>query len=417
MRTRRKQKGERGFALIAVTVLAALATAIVFDFAYSTNVDYASAANTRDEMRAHYLARSVMNMSRLSIKFQHDILDKNRRALAGFGFPDVQISDFTQLLETPVCGSAEEVQSFTDMMGTIDSGGVKGLGISFGQCRVEKLESDDAKINVNCANGAATTVTALATQLTGLVTPPVYDRLFEERDADGQFTDRPTFIKALIDYVDRDEAGYGASGTPEDYGYEALPDPYRAKNNYLDSIDELQLVRGMDDRKWEVFGSQFTVYGGCKINVAATSSPVQIMGILYQAAKDPADPVVTNINLLWMLSVRVAQARAFGFPFEDLNSFVQFVKDPDAVMGAGLPTEGGDGTSMFGPPVQGLELDAQKLSQVAKAGPRRTYRVTASATVGKVEKRITGVFDTETHNQNMRDPKYNRGAWVYWREE
>jgi general secretion pathway protein K len=402
-------------ALIAVTAALAVITTIVMEFNYSTNVDYASAANHRDAMRAHFLARSVMNMSSLVIKVQRDILDRNRRQLAQLGLPDVQISDFMSMLEVPMCGSKEELADMASLA-NVDMTGMKGLGLDYGMCRVESFGSEDGKINVNCANGAVATQNGIAAALTGLVNSAAYNPLFEERDGDGQFTDRQTFVKALLDYVDRDEAGFGGSG-PEDYGYESLRDPYRPKNNYVDSVDELQLVRGMDDRKWELFGPELTVYGGCKINVSATQSPIQMMALLFQAAKDPNDPVLVDPMKLYLLAQRVAQARALGMPFQDLNTFINFVADPDAALGLKSP----DGTSLAAqaglPPVDGMQLDAQKLAQVATAASRRTYRVVAAATVGRVEKRIIAVWDNNVQNQNQRDGSNARGNWVYWREE
>jgi len=403
-------------ALIAVTAALAVITTIVMEFNYSTNVDYASAANGRDAMRAHFLARSVMNMSSLVIKVQRDILDRNRRQLAQLGLPDVQISDFMSMLEVPMCGSKEELADMASLA-NVDMSGMKGLGLDYGMCRVESFGSEDGKINVNCANGAVATQNGIAAALTGLVNSAAYNPLFEERDGDGQFTDRQTFVKALLDYVDRDEAGFGGSGA-EDYGYESLRDSYRPKNNYVDSVDELQLVRGMDDRKWELFGPELTVYGGCKINVSATQSPIQMMALLFQAAKDPNDPVLVDPMKLYLLAQRVAQARALGMPFQDLNAFINFVADPDAALGLKSP----DGTSLAAqaglPAVDGMQLDAQKLAQVATAASRRTYRVVAAATVGRVEKRIIGVWDNNVQNQNQRDPGSNpRGNWVYWREE
>jgi general secretion pathway protein K len=413
---RRRRFTQRGVALIAVTAALAVITTIVMEFNYSTSVDYASAANARDAMRAHYLARSVMNMSELVIKVQRDILDRNRRQLANLGLPDVQIADFMSMLEVPMCGSKEELADMASLA-NVDMTGMKGLGLEYGMCRVESFGSEDGKINVNCANGAVATQNNIAAALTALVSSPAYNRLFEERDGDGQFTDRATFVKALLDYVDRDEAGFGGSG-PEDYGYEALRDDYRAKNNYVDSVDELQLVRGMDDRKWELFGPELTAYGGCRINVSATNSPIQIMTLLFHAAKDPNHPVLLDSMKVYLLAQRVAQARALGMPFDSLQAFAEFVKDPDAALGLKSP----DGTSIAAqaglPPVEGLELDNRKLGEVAMAGPRRTYRVVAAAQVGRVEKRIIGVWDNNVQNQNQREAGANpRGNWVYWREE
>jgi general secretion pathway protein K len=415
-----------GFALVAVVGALTVLGVVVLEFAYSTGVDYAAAANARDDMRAHFVARSVMNLSRLVIKVQKDILDKNRRQLAQLGLPDVQIGDFMSMLESPFCGSKEEVNAMAGLAG-VDTAAMKGLGLPFGTCRVETFTSEDGLINANCANGAPARVNSLGASLGALVSPPAFDRLFEERDGDGQFTDRKTFVSAIIDYVDRDEAQWGGGGQPEQYAYESLSEPYRAKNNYIDSVEELKLVRGMDDRRWELFGTQLTVYGGCQINVSAVTSPMLMMSIISYAAKNPQDPVLANPIALWALATRVGQARQLGFAFDDLNQFSTFVKDPDAALGIG--TTGGTGAapapaSPLGTvstaglqPVQGVELDAKKLAEIAKAGSRRIYRVVAAAQVGRVEKRIIGVFDTDTTNQNARDPSYAKGSWVYWREE
>ncbi len=205
MPTKRKGKHftQKGMALIAVTAAIACLTIPTFEFMYSTNIDYDAAANARDDMRAHFLARSVMNMSMLVIKVQHDILDKNRKQLAALGMADTQIGDFMSMLETPICGGKEEIGDLASFAG-IDANQAKGLGISFGACRVETFENEDGKINLNCANGQPATAQAIGAALTGLVAPPAYDKMFEERDGDGQFTDRQTFVAALLDYIDRD---------------------------------------------------------------------------------------------------------------------------------------------------------------------------------------------------------------------
>ena len=33
------------------------------------------------------------------------------------------------------------------------------------------------------------------------------------------------------------------------------------------------------------------------------------------------------------------------------------------------------------------------------------------------QQRVTAIWDTQTQNQNMRDPANNRGTWVFWRSE
>ncbi len=417
-RSRRRKVAERGIALVVVSSALAIIMAITQDFSYDSTIDYAAAANARDEMRAHFLAQSAVNLSRLVIKVQHDVIDKNRSMVQQFfGSADVQLADYVPMIMGAFGGSKDEVDTIAGAFGNIDTSGIKGLGLPEGTFDVE-VSTDDGKINVNCANGQQNTVKQLETMLIALVAPGIYDRIFEERDGDGQYTDRATFIKAIMDYADRDTASYGANGQPEEYGYESLPDPYEARDNYLDSIDELQLVRGMDDRRWQLFGPSFTIYGGCKVNLGAARDLGVIAAIIWQSAKNPQDPVLLDPMKFYALVSRVAQARQFGIMFDNVNDFASFVKEPDALLaelfGAGDPALAQQAGFA---PVEGLELDTQKLNQVARTGGRRTYRVKASARIGKVEKTVVGIWDSDTINQNPRDPAYAKGSWVYWREE
>jgi hypothetical protein len=409
---------QKGIALIAVASVIAFIGVVSAEFSYNTNIDFAQAANARDDMRAYFLARSGMNLSRIVIKVQKDIIDKYRKYLG-----DLQLADYLPMLVGIFGGSKAELKDFADAVGGIDVEHIKGLGLPAGEFDIA-VTTDDGRINVNCAHGTGPTVKQLETMLTAMVLPAGYDRVFEERDADGQFTDRPTFVRAIIDFIDSDTAGYGASGQPEDYGYESRTPPYKARDNYLDSIDELQAVRGMDDRRWALFGNAFTIYGGCKVNVNAANDLNVILSLIMQAAKDPNDPVLLDMTKLWRLAALTAQARGMGYSFENLQKFAEFVKDPATFINNELgaaadPSKPPAQASTPNPAaqIQGVELDTTKLTAIARAGGRRTYRVTTTAKIGKVEKKIVGVWDTETQNQNARDPAYSRGTWVYWREE
>lgn len=418
MRTR--PISQQGFALIAVSAALALIGVITTQFSYNTGIDFQSAKNARDEMRAHFLARSGMNLSRLVVRVQRNILDKYRRYIG-----DLQLADYLPLMVGAFGGGKEEVEAMVASLG-IEGGGaggeLKGLGLPEGEFDVQ-VTTDDGRINVNCANGSTATQKQLELKLVALVASQAYDKVFEGPDGDGQITDRATFVRAIMDWADRDTAGYGVPGSPEDYGYESRG-KYKARDNYLDSIEELRLVRGMDDRRWALFGPAFTIYGDCRVNVSSATDLNVIAALIAGAAKDENDPILRDVPRLYALAMRVAQARGMGIMFEDLNAFIEYVKDPDAqsLIGAlgpdGQPLTGGQQAQQpTGPRIQGVELDAAKLGQIAKAGPRRTYRVTATAKMGKVEKSIVGVWDADVVVQNPRDPADARGTWVYWREE
>jgi hypothetical protein len=244
-RSRKRRRVQRGVALVTALIAIALAFVISNQFGTTTNVDMIGAANYRDKMRAHFLAKSASNLSELVIRIQQRI--DNIKQLSG----SVQITDFADQVLLAFCGSSEEVQAAVGFSST----DAKGLGADIGSCGiVGQITTEDDKINLNCANGNAATAATLKSALDGLVYFPAYDPVFEEADAEGYRRDRALQVSSIVDYIDSDGLRNRDRGTNEDYGYENLKDPYKPKNNYLDTVGEVKLARGVDDRFWTLFG-------------------------------------------------------------------------------------------------------------------------------------------------------------------
>jgi type II secretory pathway component PulK len=431
---RRRRNRQRGVALIAVMIAIALTLVISNEFGTSTNVDMIAAANYRDQMRSHFLARSAATLSELVIRVQQRIDNVQQLRDAG-----IRITDFADQVLLAFCGNPEEVQAAIGLT----SSDAKGLGADVGTCGiVGQITTEDDKINLNCANGNDTTAKALKSVLDALIYFPAYDPVFEEADAENYRRDRATQAAAIVDYIDADNVHVRDRGTSEDYGYENLKDHYRPKNNYIDTLGELRLVRGVDDRFWTLFGSSFTVYGGCKTNVSALTNSQLIAALLYLTAKNPNDPLLQDPIKLFMLAGVVAKAKQFGMSFTKVEDFAGFVKDPIAQLGvlagktgtlagsAATNALGTDGVAkLMNGQKLGLELDLTKLKQIASAGPRRTYRVEAWGEIERKQKMadgspvfppirttITGVWDTKFVPQHSRKP-VPKGAWVFLRED
>lgn len=422
-RVRNSRRQEGGFAIIAVTLAILFLVAMTVEFDTNTNVDTIAAANVRDDVRTHFLARSGVNLSRLLIEVQTQLLDRYRKQLG-----NVQIADFAPLIIGGFGGSPEEVKAMSQMLGGTEGDAIKGLGVSAGQFDLQ-IGTEDGKINMNCGGGVnVRSQETLKAQLEALLYFKAFDPLFEKPDADGWQRDRATQVAAMIDYVDADHAQFGASGTPEQYGYETLRDSYKPKNNRLDSAGEIKLMRGVDDRFWTLFGGQLTVYGGCKVNLAAVNDPKLIASVIFLAAKNPDDPVLREPARLWALAKLIIEAKSLGFFWDDTKQFADFVKDPaaqlEALVGgnpqAASAVPGAQGLLQTLDQIEGVELDAGKLSQIADVGPRRTYRVEVTAQIGperrRTIKKITAIWDTQVVPQNARTPG-GKGAWVFWKEE
>lgn len=437
------RRRQRGIAIITVMIAIAITLVISNQFGTSTNVDLIAASNYRDQMRAHFLARSAQNIAELVIRIQQRL--DNVKQLSGL----VQITEqpWLGMLMSPFCGTAEEVQQTLGL----SPSQVKGFGADVGTCGTGLLATDDDKLNVNCANvplvsGAGSAGEPWATfksELDALVYFQTYDPVFDDNDATGWHRDRATQVAAIIDYIDANTQHLRDRGTTEDYGYENLKDRYYPKNNYIDTVGELRLVRGVDDRFWTLFGHAFTVYGSCQTNLSQISDPQLIAAILFLTAKNQNDPVLLDQRRLFALAGLVAKARQFGETFTKAEDFIAFVKDPTqsvmsvsssqsgtftgsaatAALTAGIPGLG-NGEKV------GLELDPAKVKQVARFGPRRTYRVEAWGEIARkqvlkdgtpvfppIRSTITGVWDTKVVPQNVRKPPVPNGAWVFLREE
>lgn len=431
--TRRKRARQRGVALVAVMIAIAITLVISNEFGTSTSSDLMAAANYRDQMRSHFLARSALSLSELVIRIQGRIDGIKQLSEAG-----IRITDFADQVLLAFCGNSEEVQAAIGL----SSSDAKGLGADIGTCGITgPITTDDDKLNLNCANNL-NTVDTLKISLDALIYFPAYDPVFEEPDADGYRRDRATQVAAIIDYIDVNSQRIHEIGTTEDYGYENLKDRYKPKNNYIDTLGELRLVRGVDDRFWTLFGQAFTVYGACKTNISALSNSQLIAAILYLSAKNRNDPVILDPARLFALAGLVAKAKQFGMSFSQLNDFIAFVKDPAAQLGivagqAGTLAGSAAGAAiaagipgLTGGQKLGLELDPKALGQIATVGPRRTYRVEAWGEIERKQKMadgspvfpairttVTGVWDARVVPLNARKLPAPKGAWVFQRED
>jgi general secretion pathway protein K len=430
-RARKPRFTQKGIALIAVVTALAMTGIIATEFGTKTNIDELGAVDARDQMKAEFLARSSMNLSELIMRLQQVLDSPQVQQQLG----PMQITDYADLFMSAFGGTDQELAD----QGIVGDA-AKGFGGEVGSFGV-KISTDDGKINVNCANGKREYAQLTYTLVESIYYFPAFDPLFQDPDADGWRRDRRLQTQSIIDYIDADREQAHLPDDPgggaEDYGYENLRDPYKAKNHYLDSIDELKLARGVDDRFWTLFGPSFTVYGGCKLNVRSVDDPRIIAAILYLTAKDKEDPVLRDGALLWYHALAVSWARQNGFPFNTTAEFAEFVKDPEGQLAGMLGDLAGAGgaTGAAPPPIQipgipqgldlGLELDQASVDKVLRAGSQRTYRVEAwgeaerNVIFNPVRRTITAVWDMANINSNQRsqDAKARNGAWVYLHQD
>lgn len=409
--------GDHGVALISVVVILAVMATAAADFAFNSEVDLVSAANARDDLRAHYLARSAINLSKLLLRVQEKFIEPNRQFLGGM---DLQIADYAPFL-MQAFNSKEGAEALGSMFG-VDSAGIKGIGVDTGSFDLE-MQSLDGKLNLNCGGGINTgspVVTRFAASLAAMMLPARYNRMFEEPDEDGNYADRLEVMRAVLDWADQDTVMFGSSAA-EDYRYNTGKDPYEIKNHFYDTLEEVREVKGIDDDFMAAFGDQLTVYGDCKVNVSLAEPPL-IAALIVQFAASPNDPALQWQNLS-LLTRYVVHIRDLQMGFSDAKAFIAAVEEPavQAAKASALDMLLGTTSSAARqtlPPVTGVKLNAAALQEaISASGTRRIWKLTASADVGRIKKKIHAVWDTKFISTQATKHQAGAGGFLYWREE
>lgn len=438
-RARHRRDRQSGVALLITISSLALLIALVSEFTYNTTVQSAQAANLRDELRAHYLARSSIALSRLLIKIQQrfvePIMGQAQQLLSSGNSGGLAISlrvtDYVGPILGFFGGSEDEVASLGSLIG-LDTSQAKGLGMKGGRMDAE-IDAEDGKIDLNCGGGPAPVrqrQMVVYRLLTALTFSPRYNRLFSERNAEGQFVDRTDLARGLIDWADADEQMFSieAGGTgAEDYRYDARRDPYRAHNNSYDTIEEAALVRGMDASFIEAFLPYLTVYASdprmsCRVNLAVVKGDCTplLVGLIRAALMPqepnrlPADPTVLDDQRVYPLaSILCERGTAVGF--DSLDTIVAVLSNPQRAIARDDPRYGLMQT------MRGINVTRADLERVAFVGAPRVYRITGMGESGKVKKKITAILDTRRTLDNplTLNPQSEKAAGVlqYWREE
>jgi len=457
------RKRDRGVALLVVITWLALMIALVGEFTFGTTVDAAEAANARDELRAHYMARSAVNLSRLLIKIQSKFVDpvmaqaqkmlkdfmggsggtsgsnaSGASPAGGLGI-SLRVTDYADMLMDFFSGSKDEANSLGSLIG-LDLTNAKGLGLTSGRFDAE-ITPEDGKIDLNCGGGLGVQgyydkQKVVFRLLSGLMYAQRYDRLFSNSDSGGQFNSRLDVARALIDFADGDLQMFAfessSTSASEDYHYDAdRRDKYKAHNNTLDSLEEIRLVRGVSDGFYEAFSPYLTVYPSsdgnkaCRVNMGVVSNkegdcaPL-VMGVVRAAAMgDPTkvatlDPTLLDDTKLYPLATVLCD-RASAGGFDSLDTVLAVLTKPETAVLTDDPRY----RVLSG--MRPLTVSKDALNQVAYVAPPRTYRIVATGESGKVKKKITVIVDTVRTIENplTLNPASEQaaGALQYWREE
>jgi general secretion pathway protein K len=333
----RARRRRRGVALILVLSSLTILTVMLTEVQDESAAELGSALAARDAVTAEYAAKSAVNLSRLLIAAEPSI----RKTLAPLFLmmksapPQIPVWEFTDR----VMGAFNDAQGAEQFkaLGSFDLTKGKNLGLTGAGFEV-KVVDEDSKINLNePARGGAFGQSRLAAQLIGLMGGAQNNPLFENRDADGQFSDRQAICSAVIDWADPDGEAYlcdplnptAQTAGAEDSFYERLKRPFSRKNAAFDSLDELHKLRGFSDDFWATFiepdpdrpeKRTVTVWGQGTINVN-TANPQTLLAFICSSAPQAracTDPVEAQKFLMMVTMLRGAMAGVPLFSSPDM---------------------------------------------------------------------------------------------------
>jgi general secretion pathway protein K len=227
------QRGDKGVALLITLMILVLIVTMVWEVFRLGARAAQTGAYSRDSIRAAIVAEGGINATRIALREDAD---------------DNQYDTLDEIWSRPVP--------------PIDLGeGTIGIVV----------EDEERKININrlvLPNGNAPDDQKLA----------VFRRLLEILEID------PLLADAVVDWLDNDDTP--RVGSAESAFYLSRPFPYQAKNDFLDTVDELRLVRGVTPEVFEKLRPFVTVYSSGKVNL--NTAPKQVIMAL-SAGRDAAD--------------------------------------------------------------------------------------------------------------------------------
>ena len=391
-RTSDRATNQRGVALIMVLVAVAILTIFATDFIRITQVHAMGTLNIRDEIKAEYLARSSINLSRLLLAVQ-GVVSKEMKRFRMRPPPLWQFADYFVL----AFNDPAALEMVGSVIGT-GMDGASGFGNLGGNIQVAIVD-EASKINLNMAAQGPAWQGLLARQLLALMSPPVYDELFETPDENGDTMTREEMVAAIIDYVDTDETAYGTKGFPEANAYKLGETSMGLKNAPFDDIEELHLVKGVTDDFWTAFvdpepehpeSRALTVWGSGKININ-TADPMVLYAVLCSFSQNPAEQCnpMNMENILNLIQYMMDVRSLLGVPFANTGRFIQNV-------GSGV--EG----------IPGMAMNRDEVNKYLTVDSW-VFSIFATAEVGKARKRIWTVVDTRGARA------MNGGTILYWK--
>lgn len=396
-RARKKRKQKRGVALIMVMVITTVLSAIAADLENGSQVNLRAAANARDELQAHFHARSALELELFVLRFQSMLKQTIGQFLP---IPLFELSGFLV--------SSDTLKGVLDRDATPkdepDPDRSFHFDVPFGDFEgsfwIDEVVDESRKLNLQ-GNWGIGCQNFLHLMMAAVFDDPKYDVLFENiGDTRDPIRNRLEIIANITDWMDHDKnvdtvciltQDQSNSSVSEDTRYNNLPynANYDPKNGMMSSVEELRMVPGVNDAFMHIFSKYFTVWGDSAGINMQTAEDFMILAVIR--AISPGPPLPGDQEKYRKFFQEKALMMAMPPPLNKLSKpvFVQLLAAAD------------------------IAFDAQKLEQLEQKDFLRfddesnVYKITAVGRVNDASSKITVVWRSFGTN----------GEIYYWREE
>ena len=259
-------RDERGIALLICLLVMAILTVVVLELSYEVQVDAALAGNSFNALEAEYAARSGVSFCMAMLREDAE----NDLALP----PESRTDDLTE----PWVAGFEPQQ----------------VGRAIVAARIS---DEDGKFNINRVVDKKKPTQADPQSVGQL------KQLLTELDIIGD-ADPGELSDPVCDWVDPDSVT--RHGGAERGYYEQLPIPYACKNKWLDSIEELALVKGFTpdmisgrritsaDEFVPGLAEFLTVFGGVEGRININTAPEPVIRAVFHGNPAVAESIISQ---------------------------------------------------------------------------------------------------------------------------
>ena len=233
-------RNNKGIALVITLLVLTLLIVVILEFSQGMRVEARAAANFRDNVKAYYLARSGVTFA-IAMLEDDDKTDQNY-----------------------------------DSLNELWAQKIPPIPLGDGFVSVE-ITDEDSRINVNKMSTGFGTVNGETM------------RLFMVRFLK-QFELEEDIADSIADWTDTDDSERIPVGAESNY-YQSLEDPYEAKNKPFDSIQELRLIKGLENETYNKLQKFLAVNSDGWINMNTAGKEV-IMSLSENLSGEIADEII-----------------------------------------------------------------------------------------------------------------------------